>query len=180
MTRAVQQAATITRITTRKNILTSYLLQSVWPRCWALLIYSGGINTNLHVTWQLTIKYQCCACECYRLLIIAILSQSRTFHVSCDLSDWSSHLLSISYLSAHCVGLITVKYGFSVASLEGWGRGWNVGLSALLWNLAQLWRWGCQLHVPAVLYPYVNSLGVISVRGWMDPRELNADRSRSL
>jgi hypothetical protein len=138
MTRAVQQAAAKTRITTRKNILTPYLLQSVWPRCWVLLIYSGGINTNLHVAWQLTIRYHCCGGESYRLLIIAVIrSQSRNFHVSCD---WTSYLLSICNLNAYCVDVTKVKVKFSLTCNENSKRGWNVALPPLLWHSGEVGR----------------------------------------
>ena len=38
-----------------------------------------------------------------------ILSQSRTFHLSYDLHDWTSNLLSVGNLRAHCVDLDKVK-----------------------------------------------------------------------
>jgi hypothetical protein len=71
----------------------------------AVNIYSGGINSNLPVTWQLTIWYQCCEGEYYRLLIIAIVLQSSTLFC-CKLNDWTSYLLSVCNVSALCVGFI--------------------------------------------------------------------------
>jgi hypothetical protein len=41
-----------------------------------------------------------------------------------------------------------------------------VGLLSSIWHSAQLGRHSCQLHVPAALYPQVNSLLLISVRSW--------------
>jgi hypothetical protein len=58
ITIAVQQVAAKTRITTRRNILTPYLLQSVWPRCWVQLIWSAGLFSTLHVTRHLTRRYR--------------------------------------------------------------------------------------------------------------------------
>ena len=65
ITRAVQQVATKTRITTRRNILTPDLLPPVWPRCWVKLIYSGGMFSSLHVSQHVMIRYQSCGGESY-------------------------------------------------------------------------------------------------------------------
>jgi hypothetical protein len=171
ITRAVQQVAAKTRITTRRNILTPDLLSSVWPRCWVQLIYSGGIFTNLHVTRRLTIRYQSCGGESYDMRTSWVLLLCRSHVLSPYLMTWS---IGPSTCTGCATWVFTVriltKVKVSLISLEDSERGWNVGLPSLIWHSAQLGQQSCQLHALSSLYPQGNSLALFSVRGWNDRR----------
>jgi hypothetical protein len=169
ITRAVQQVAPKTRITTRRNILKPDLLPSVWPRCWVQLIYSGEIFTNLTASRHLMIRYHSCGGVSYSGSGSGLL-QLYCYVISLlcyDLHDCISRLIVVCKLIVTAWVLIKVKV--SLTSHDDSDMGWNVWHSPLLWNSAQFWRQSCQLYAPTARYPQVNSLAVISFRGWMGP-----------
>jgi hypothetical protein len=169
ITRAVQQVAAKTRITTRRNILTPDLLASVWPRYWVHLMWSGGIFTNLHVLRHLIRDYSCGACLTICQVLDYWILSPRTFPVSYDLHDCTSHLLAVCNMSVTAWVLIKVKVSLTIH--DDSDVGWNVWRSALLWHSAQFWLQSCQLYACASLYSHENYLGFFSVRGWMDPKD---------
>jgi len=130
----------------------------LWPRCWVQLIWSGvmliwsGVMFSKLSVCDTTLNDKVSQLSMWIIRnsafwIIAILSKSRNFPVSCDYYDLTSHLLVVCKLTTNCVGLVKCKgKGFLNKS---WGFRWNLGHSPLLWHSAHLWRQDCQVtHFP--------------------------------
>ena len=96
------------------------------------LIHCGGLFTNLCVTRHLAIGHDNCGGDLryVRFWIIAILSTFRNFFLSCDLRDFTSHLLAVYSCTLRCVDKFKAKV--SLTSHEGSNRGWNICCLPLL------------------------------------------------
>jgi len=99
ITLAVQQVAAKTRITTRRNILTSDLLPSVWPRSWVQLdtvvecsltyLHVSQHNDKVSQLWSRDLQYD-------NIFIFGILSQSSIFLY---LITWMNELHTCSHFA---------------------------------------------------------------------------------
>jgi len=87
-----------------------------------------------------------------------------------DLHDWTSHFLSVDNLSARCVD--RDKGTGKCFPNKSWRlrQGMECWLLSIVWHSAQLEQQRCKLLALSSLYPPGNTLAVISVRDWMDPK----------